>query len=130
MTFLDMKIVHATVTILMRGVAAQGDRRRWIALAIVCLGQLMMVLDATIVNVALPAIQNDLHFSQADLTWVVDAYMIAFGSFLLLFHKVSGTSSRPPLTCAPMKFSRLVVVTALLSLLLPGCKFNPSARNR
>jgi EmrB/QacA subfamily drug resistance transporter len=60
-----------------------GDRRRWIVLAVVCLGQLMMVLDATIVNVALPAIQRNLHFSQANLTWVVDAYMIAFGGFLL-----------------------------------------------
>ncbi|MDX6556649.1 MAG: hypothetical protein QOD86_2844 [Miltoncostaeaceae bacterium] len=61
-----------------------ASRRRWIALGIVCLGQLMMVLDATIVNVALPAIQKDLAFSQASLTWVVNAYLIAFGSFLLL----------------------------------------------
>jgi EmrB/QacA subfamily drug resistance transporter len=60
------------------------ERRRWIALAVVCMGQLMMVLDATIVNVALPAMQRDLGFSQANLAWVVDAYMIAFGSFLLL----------------------------------------------
>jgi EmrB/QacA subfamily drug resistance transporter len=62
----------------------QADRRRWIAFVVVCLGQLMIVLDVTIVNVALPAIQKDLHFSQANLTWVVDAYLIAFGSFLLL----------------------------------------------
>jgi EmrB/QacA subfamily drug resistance transporter len=61
-----------------------SDRRRWIALVVVCLGQLMIVLDATIVNVALPSIQRDLHFTQANLTWVVDAYLIAFGSFLLL----------------------------------------------
>jgi EmrB/QacA subfamily drug resistance transporter len=61
-----------------------GERRRWIALAVVCMGQLMMVLDATIVNVALPSMQRDLGFSQANLAWVVDAYMIAFGSFLLL----------------------------------------------
>ena len=60
------------------------ERRRWIALAVVCMGQLMMVLDATIVNVALPSMQRDLGFSQANLAWVVDAYMIAFGSFLLL----------------------------------------------
>jgi EmrB/QacA subfamily drug resistance transporter len=61
-----------------------ADRARWVALAVVCLGQLMMVLDATIVNVALPSIQADLHFTPANLTWVIDAYMIAFGSFLLL----------------------------------------------
>jgi EmrB/QacA subfamily drug resistance transporter len=61
-----------------------GERRRWISLAVVCMGQLMMVLDATIVNVALPSMQRDLHFSQANLAWVIDAYMIAFGSFLLL----------------------------------------------
>jgi EmrB/QacA subfamily drug resistance transporter len=60
------------------------DRRRWVALAVVCLGQLMMVLDATIVNVALPSIQRDLRFTQANLTWVVDAYLITFGGFLLL----------------------------------------------
>jgi EmrB/QacA subfamily drug resistance transporter len=61
-----------------------SGRARWVALVIVCLGQLMMVLDATIVNVALPAIQKDLHFSQASLTWVVNAYLVAFGSFLLM----------------------------------------------
>src|SRR5438270_13838738 len=61
-----------------------SDRRRWIALVVVCFGQLMIVLDATIVNVALPAIQRDLHFSQASLTWVVNAYLITYGSFVLL----------------------------------------------
>ncbi|HEY4830560.1 MAG TPA: MFS transporter, partial [Solirubrobacteraceae bacterium] len=61
-----------------------GERRRWVALAVVCMGQLMMVLDSTIVNVALPSLQRDLHFSQANLAWVLDAYMIAFGSFLLV----------------------------------------------
>jgi EmrB/QacA subfamily drug resistance transporter len=62
----------------------RSERRRWIALAVLCLGQLMMVLDATIVNVALPSIQRDLHFSQGNLTWVIDAYLITFGGFLLL----------------------------------------------
>jgi EmrB/QacA subfamily drug resistance transporter len=60
------------------------DRRRWLALAVLCLGQLMMVLDATIVNVALPSIQHDLHFSQGNLTWVMNGYLITFGGFLLL----------------------------------------------
>src|SRR3954447_18679820 len=102
-----MKIVHDTVTILMRKVAAHPDRRKWIALAIVCLGQLMMVLDATIVNVALPAIQHDLRFSQADLTWVVDAYMIAFGSFLLLAGRLGDLFGRKRIF-----LSGLVVFTA------------------
>ncbi|HTC73229.1 MAG TPA: MFS transporter [Solirubrobacteraceae bacterium] len=63
---------------------AASERRRWIALAVLCLGQLMMVLDATIVNVALPSIQRELHFAQANLTWVIDGYLITFGGFLLL----------------------------------------------
>src|ERR1700754_362425 len=74
-------IVHDLVTIT---TALSAARRRWMALAVVCLGQLMMVVDATIVNVALPSIQRDLDFSQANLTWVVNAYLIAFGSFLLM----------------------------------------------
>jgi EmrB/QacA subfamily drug resistance transporter len=61
-----------------------SDRRRWIALVVVCFGQLMIVLDSTIVNVALPSIQRDLHFTQAELTWVVNAYLITYGSFVLL----------------------------------------------
>jgi EmrB/QacA subfamily drug resistance transporter len=60
------------------------ERRRWIALAVLCLGQLMMVLDATIVNVALPSIQRELHFSQSSLTWVINGYLVTFGGFLLL----------------------------------------------
>src|SRR6202049_1639153 len=64
--------------------ATQAERRRWRGVAVLCLGQLMMVLDATIVNVALPSIQRDLHFTQANLTWVVNAYLLTYGSFLLL----------------------------------------------
>ena len=60
------------------------DRRRWLGLAIVCMAQLMIVLDTTIVNVALPSIQHDLHFTQGNLTWVVNAFLVTFGSFLLL----------------------------------------------
>jgi MFS family permease len=63
---------------------SSGDRRRWLALAVVCLAQLMIVLDTTIVNVALPAIQRDLNFSQGNLTWVVNAFLVTFASFLLL----------------------------------------------
>ena len=57
---------------------------RWLALAVLCAGTLMIVLDATIVNVALPAIQQDLGFGQSSLAWVVNAYLIAFGGVLLL----------------------------------------------
>ncbi len=64
--------------------AATSERRRWIALGVLCLGQLMMVLDATIVNVALPSIQRELHFSQSNLTWVINGYLVTFGGFLLL----------------------------------------------
>ncbi len=64
--------------------AQTPDSRRWASLFVVCLAQLMIVLDVTIVNVALPSIQHDLHFSQANLTWVVNAFLITFGSFLLL----------------------------------------------
>src|SRR5580765_64565 len=60
------------------------DRNRWLALYVLCAGALMIVLDATIVNVALPTIQVDLHFSQSALAWVVNAYLIAFGGLLLL----------------------------------------------
>jgi len=63
---------------------ATSDRRRWIALIVVCFAMLMNTLDQTIVNVALPAIQHDLAFGQATLAWVVDAYLIAFGGSLLL----------------------------------------------
>ena len=59
-------------------------RKRWLALIVLCLGDLMIVLDTTIVNVALPSIRADLGFSQTSLVWVVNAYMLTFGGFLLL----------------------------------------------
>jgi EmrB/QacA subfamily drug resistance transporter len=59
-------------------------RRRWFALIVLCLGSLMIVLDATIVNVALPSIREDLGFSETSLAWVVNAYLLTFGGFLLL----------------------------------------------
>src|ERR1700761_3045635 len=63
---------------------ASTDRTRWAALYVLCAGMLMIVLDATIVNVALPSIQDDLGFSQSNLAWVVNAYLIPFGGLLLL----------------------------------------------
>jgi EmrB/QacA subfamily drug resistance transporter len=62
----------------------ENDRTRWLALYVLCAGMLMIVLDATIVNVALPSIQDDLGFSQNKLAWVINAYMIPFGGLLLL----------------------------------------------
>src|SRR4051812_49490464 len=69
----EMQVTGATV-----------DRNRWLALALLCLVQFMVVLDIAIVNVALPSIQVDLGFSQGDLQWVISAYALVFGGFLLL----------------------------------------------
>src|SRR5437762_9955719 len=71
-----------------------NDRRRWAALMVVCLAQLMIVLDVTIVNVALPSIQHDLHFSQANLTWVVNAFLVTFASLLLLAGRLGDLAGR------------------------------------
>src|SRR4051795_3936704 len=83
-TFLDVPNQAATTT----------DRSRWIALYVLCVGMLMIVLDATIVNVALPSIQEDLGFSQSSLAWVVNAYLIAFGGLLLLAGRLGDLVSR------------------------------------
>src|ERR671937_260609 len=67
---------------------------RWIALYVLCLGMLMIVLDATIVNVALPSIQDDLGFSTSNLAWVVNGYLIAFGGLLLLAGRIGDLVGR------------------------------------
>jgi MFS family permease len=72
----------------------QPDPRRWHALVVLCVGVLMIVLDATIVNVALPSIQNDLGFTQSSLAWVVNAYLIAFGGLLLLAGRIGDLVGR------------------------------------
>ncbi|MCL2770377.1 MAG: MFS transporter, partial [Solirubrobacterales bacterium] len=71
-----------------------SNRPRWAMLAVVCLAQLMIVLDTTIVNVALPSIQRELHFDQANLTWVVNAFLITFGSLLLLAGRLGDLAGR------------------------------------
>jgi EmrB/QacA subfamily drug resistance transporter len=68
----------------MTDTARRATDSRWLALVVLCAGMLMIVLDQTIVNVALPAIQTDLGFTQAGLAWIVNAYLIAFGGLLLL----------------------------------------------
>src|SRR5947209_13302145 len=65
-------------------VAQDHQDRRWRALILLCVAQFVVVLDASIVNVALPSIGRGLHFSEQNLPWVVNAYVIAFGGFLLL----------------------------------------------
>src|ERR1700722_5643385 len=70
------------------------DPRRWFILGVVCLAQLMVVLDATVVNIALPAAQHDLAFNNADRQWVVTAYSLAFGGLLLLGGRLAGLGGR------------------------------------
>ncbi|MFZ0088348.1 MAG: MFS transporter [Solirubrobacteraceae bacterium] len=71
-----------------------SDRQRWIALYVLCAGFLMIILDQTIVNVALPSIKRDLHFSQSGLAWVVNAYLIAFGGLLMLVGRLGDLIGR------------------------------------
>lgn len=71
-----------------------NDRSRWAALYVLCAGALMIVLDVTIVNVALPTVQTDLGFSNAGLAWVINAYLIAFGGFLMLSGRLGDLAGR------------------------------------
>jgi MFS family permease len=90
-------------------VGATTGRERWVALYVLCVGMLMIVLDVTVVNVALPSIQDDLRFSTSSLAWVVNAYLIAFGGLLLLAGRLgdlieqphAGASSSPAWGCSP-----------------------------
>src|SRR3984893_15580195 len=80
-----------------------SDRRRWIAVALLASAQFVVVLDASIVNVALPSIGRGLHFSQNSLSWVVNAYVLTFGGFLLLGGRAADLLGR-----------RVVFVTGLI----------------
>src|SRR5207247_10868392 len=73
---------------------AVGMQRRWIGLALLCVAQFVVVLDASIVNVALPTIGRALHFSESNLPWVVNAYVLTFGGFLLLGGRISDLLGR------------------------------------
>jgi EmrB/QacA subfamily drug resistance transporter len=86
--------------------AEQREKNRWVALIVLCTGFLMIVLDATVVNVALPSIQDDLGFTPSSLAWVVNAYLIAFGGLLLLAGRMGDLISR-----RGMFLSGLVVFT-------------------
>ncbi|HET8822692.1 MAG TPA: MFS transporter [Thermoleophilaceae bacterium] len=88
----------------------------WLALIVVCLGQFMVVLDATIVNVALPAIKADLNISQANLQWIVNAYTLLFGGFLLLGGRAADLFGRRNLFIAGVAiFSAASLVNGLAS---------------
>src|SRR5256885_8152690 len=73
---------------------AVAIQRRWIALALLCVAQFVVVLDASIVNVALPTVGRALHFSESSLPWVVNAYVLTFGGFLLLGGRVADLIGR------------------------------------
>ena len=73
---------------------AVAAQRRWIALALLCVAQFVVVLDASIVNVALPTIGRALDFSESSLPWVVNAYVLTFGGFLLLGGRISDLIGR------------------------------------
>jgi EmrB/QacA subfamily drug resistance transporter len=90
-----------------------ADNRRWATLFVVCIAQLMIVLDVTIVNVALPSIQHELGFSQANLTWVVNGFLVTFGSLLLLAGRLGDLVGRRRVFLAG-------VVTFTLASLLCG----------
>jgi EmrB/QacA subfamily drug resistance transporter len=106
---------------------AAPDPKRWLILGVIALAQLMVVLDATIVNIALPSAQRSLHFSTVDRQWVVTAYALAFGSLLLLGGRVSsilgrkvtflggliGFAAASALGGAAVSFSMLVAARAL-----------------
>jgi MFS family permease len=80
---------------------ASPPSNRWLVLVIACLAQFMVVLDVTIVNVALPSIQRGLHFSPTSLQWVINGYTLIFGGFLLLGGRAADLLGRKRLFTAP-----------------------------
>src|ERR1700729_668278 len=105
---------------------AGADRNRWIALVVLCAGFLMIILDQTIVNVALPTIQTDLHFSQSALAWVINAYLIAFGGLLLLVGRLGDLIGRRRIFLAGLTvftLASLLCGVADSQALLVGARF-------
>ena len=102
------------------------DKERWISLYVLCTGMLMIVLDATVVNVALPAIQDDLGFTQSGLAWVVNAYLISFGGLLLLAGRLGDLISRRGMFLAGLAVftaASLLCGLAQSQVLLVGARF-------
>jgi EmrB/QacA subfamily drug resistance transporter len=108
--------MRETVTEIGQAQADSGssDRARWLALYVLCVGMLMIVLDQTIVNVALPSIQSDLGFSQSSLAWVVNGYLIAFGGLLLLSGRLGDLIGRRRMFMAGLAL--FVLASALCGL--------------
>jgi EmrB/QacA subfamily drug resistance transporter len=94
------------------------SRTRWTILVVLCVGQLMIVLDATVVNVALPVIERQLHFSQASLAWVANAYFLTFGGLLLLAGRIGDLVGRTRLFLAGL--ASFVVASAICGLAPSG----------
>jgi MFS family permease len=104
----------------------QEDRSRWTALYVLCAGVLMIVLDVTVVNVALPTIQDDLDFSTSNLAWVVNAYLIAFGGLLLLAGRLGDLIGRRTILLAGLAVftvASLVCGLADSQAVLVGARF-------
>jgi EmrB/QacA subfamily drug resistance transporter len=102
------------------------DRARWAALIVLCVGTLMIVLDTTVVNVALPSIQHDLRFSSSGLAWVMNAYLIAFGGLMLLAGRLGDLLSRRTIFLVGLVvFTTASLVCGLASsaVLLVGARF-------
>ena len=102
---------------------SQDDRTRWLTLYVLCVGMLMIVLDVTVVNVALPSIQDYLHFSTSSLAWVVNAYLIAFGGLLLLAGRFGDLVGRA-------RIFLLGVALFTAASLLCGLAWTPDAARR
>ena len=104
-------INETTETSLTQPAAGSIDRTRWFALALIIAAQFMVVLDIAIVNVALPSIKTDLHFSQESLQWVITAYSIMFGGFLMLGGRLADLLGRRRLFLAGLA---LFTISSLL----------------
>jgi EmrB/QacA subfamily drug resistance transporter len=107
----DREEQRMTVESVTQAAVGDQDRRRWVALALIVVAQFMVVLDIAIVNVALPSIRTDLHFSQESLQWVITAYSILFGGVLLLGGRLSDLLGRRRLFMAGLA---LFTVSSLL----------------
>ena len=101
-----------------------GHVNPWLVLVLVCMAQFMVILDATIVNVALPSIQADLEMSDADLQWIVNAYTLVFGGFLLLGGRAGDLVGRKRIFLIGVV---IFTVASLLNGLAPSSKSSSSA---